>query len=493
MIHNIFLPQKIGDYYLFKKRIVSFSIFKESITALSMTLHARTKTINHVISEPILFDQYESADLAIIGTIKKIIENIGSYDELSVVMNSSYGIFKELTIPLLDEEKIAQIVGFELENFLPFPIANAVFDFIITEQNAATHTSDIFAVAIQKEKIDTCATLFSNAGINVNRFLVDVFNLYDLFLATSTPSEKGRLVVTSDHEKTIALYLEKNKLKKIRILQEAAIHDNDAWWKAITFTFESCTENWIGEKEIIFYGNYSSEIIAKAEVVFSTNLTALPLTYIFEKLTLLGDTTQNNVNITLADLAATLDLPVTDGFNLKQENGLIETTLSAISNYITASVLLVLLYGSFGIHMSLEVQKFSKASEKVKIEIMKDLKSALPSLKATSPAEAIRKAKAEITKEEDIWFSFSSQTRHSFLTYLFNLSTIVDRQTLGLNLKKMTFNRNGIILDGNVKSFDAVEELIKQLKNTHLFTQVPNLQKTEFSMPLTLIDQEEGS
>ena len=92
---------------------------------------------------------------------------------------------------------------------------------------------------------------------------------------------------------------------------------------------------------------------------------------------------------------------------------------------------------------------------------------------------AARVGATEITKEEDIWFSFSSQTRHSFLTYLYDLSTMIDRDTLGLDLKKMTFNKNGITLDGSVRSFDAVEELIKQLKNTNLFTQVPNLQKTE--------------
>ena len=188
-----------------------------------------------------------------------------------------------------------------------------------------------------------------------------------------------------------------------------------------------------------------------------------------------------------------LDLPITTRCNLQPSTKNIDITKTAIGNYITSSLLLLLLYGSFGFYAFFEIKKFSDTSEKIKSTIMKDLKTALPSLKATSAGESIRKAKAEITKEEDIWFSFSSQTRHSFLTYLYDLSTMIDRDTLGLDLKKMTFNKNGITLDGSVRSFDAVEELIKQLKNTNLFTQVPNLQKTEFSMPLTLINQEERS
>ena len=156
-------------------------------------------------------------------------------------------------------------------------------------------------------------------------------------------------------------------------------------------------------------------------------------------------------------------------------------------------ILMVTIYTSFGVHVFFEFKKFSEASETVKTKFLKDIKKALPALKANTLPEALRKAKVEIGKEEDIWYAFSSQTRHSFLTYLFDLSTAIDRETLSLDLKKMTFNKNGITIEGRVLSFDSVEELIKQLKRTNLFTQVPNLQKTDFVLPLTLANEEEQS
>ena len=491
MIRNLFLPQKIGDYYLFKKRVVSFTITQHAIHALCITLHAQTKILNNVLSEPIAYDQYETADLAIITAIKKILIKIGSYNELLIVMDSSYAVFKELTIPLLDEEKISQIIGFELENYLPFPTQNAVFDFIITSQNTEKQTSDIIAVALQKEKVDYYVQLFTEAEIYVDIFCIDAFSIYDLYLTTASTInlEKASLLVITDNEKTTTVYIEGNKLKKIRILQENPSFQNDAWWKALTFTFESCVENWNGEKEIIFYGNYSQEYITKAKLIFSSPCTHISVETIAHKLNLLGITAEQNSLV--ANLAACLDLPITHRFNLKPSTHATETTTKMIRTYSTTIILMVLMYALFGIHAFMQIKKFSNASEIIKTSIMKDLKAALPSLKATSPSEAIRKAKAEITKEEDIWFAFSSQTRHSFLTYLFDLSTTIDREILGLHLKKMTFNKNGITLDGNVRSFDAVEELLKQLRNTNLFTQVPNLQKTEFSLPLTLINQEE--
>ncbi len=499
MIHNIFLPEKINDYYLFKKKIVSFTFSKETVSALCVTLHARTKVINEIITEKILYDNYETADLALLNTIKKIIDAIGSYTEVIVVINSDHAIFKELTIPLLDEEKISQVVKFELQEYLPFSVENAVFDFIITNQNKDTQTSDIFTVALQKEIIDTYTRLFLELEIKVDTFSIDAFDIYGLFLSTNnTIDEKAKLIVSSNEARTIILYLEKNILKKIRVLTESSSlnntdNNNEDWWQNINFTLESCTQNWTGEKEIVFLGTYSSEFIDKATSQLNVPCIYNDIKKIIEKFSIEILKEDDKDVISLANLAASLDLPLTENFNLQITTKSADLSKNVVINYATITTLLIIIYTSLCLDAFFEIKKFKNESEKIKTSIVKDLKAALPSLKSNSASESIRKAKTEIAKEENIWFAFSSQTKHSFLTYLFELSTMIDRETLGLNLKKMTFNKNGIILDGNVRSFDAVEELIKQLKNTNLFVQVPNLQKTEFSMPLTLINQEERS
>ncbi len=499
MIRNIFLPQKINNYYLFKKRVVSFTFSKDSVSALCITLYGHTKTINTVITEKILHDQYETADLALLNAIKKIINSIGSYTELIVVVNSDHAIFKELTIPLLDEEKISQVIKFELENYLPFPIDNALFDFIITNQNKTEQKSDVFTVSLQQDVINKYAQPFIELGIKIDTFCIDAFAVYDLFSIINTViDEKAKLIVVSSELKTVTLYLEKNILKKIRVLDQSfdtnnSQNNNESWWQALKFTFESCSENWTGEKETVLLGNYSSEIINQASSQFINTYIHINTEKIITGLAINQSEGVVTETIPLAGLAASLNLPLTENFNLQKSKNTTDFSKNTIINYATITTLLIIIYGSLSLNAFFEIQKFKNASEQIKKNIIKDLKTALPSLKSNSAAESIRKAKTEITKEENIWFAFSSQTKHSFLTYLLELSTMIDRETLGLNLKKMTFNKNGIILDGNVRSFDAVEELIKQLKNTNLFTQVPNLQKTEFSMPLTFVNQEERS
>ena len=305
MIRNIFFPQKINDYYLFKKKVVSFTLSKQTVSAFCLILNARTKTITHDIHETIAYDQYESPELALTATIKKILSTIGSYNELIVVINSTHAIFKELTIPLIDEEKITQIIGFELENYLPFSINNAVFDFIITQQDIVAKNSTVFTVAIQKEIIDNYAQLFTDAGTKVDVFSIDAFNIYDLFVTTQNNiEEKARLLVVSDNELTTAVYLEGKQLKKIRILEESPEYTNEAWWKTLNFTFESCTENWPKDKELIFYGNYSSEFLSKAKLLFPINCIDISIDSIINTMKIEGLVSEKQNTISLSNLAA---------------------------------------------------------------------------------------------------------------------------------------------------------------------------------------------
>ena len=53
----------------------------------------------------------------------------------------------------------------------------------------------------------------------------------------------------------------------------------------------------------------------------------------------------------------------------------------------------------------------------------------------------------------------------------------------------MVINKDTLLIEGSVRNFPAVEQLELELKDSHLFMHVPDLQKTEFSVPLTLSKQ----
>ena len=179
MIRTLFLPEQIGSYYIFKKRIVCLSIEQKHVSAVCLLYSGKNRELLHSSKEPILFEEHENHELAVADAIKKTLKAVGSYTSLHVMINSSYGIFKELTIPLTDEEKIDQILGFEMEQFIPFPLHEAICDSIIISQDLEKKQSTVFAVAVPKTKIDEYIAIFNNIVMkSLNTMLCQAQRIY---------------------------------------------------------------------------------------------------------------------------------------------------------------------------------------------------------------------------------------------------------------------------------------------------------------------------
>src|SRR5437763_1853237 len=127
MIKDIFLPEKIGSYYLFSKRIVGIDIGKTHIHATSLRLKGTQIIIEQCYEIPIEANQTTNSERVVIA-LKQLQEKIGSFDELYSSLSSTLIIFKELKLPFLQYEKLKMVVPFEVEPLLPFPASDAVID-----------------------------------------------------------------------------------------------------------------------------------------------------------------------------------------------------------------------------------------------------------------------------------------------------------------------------------------------------------------------------
>ena len=101
----------------------------------------------------------------------------------------------------------------------------------------------------------------------------------------------------------------------------------------------------------------------------------------------------------------------------------------------------------------------------------------------------LKNAEEKVSEEEGIWFPFSQQMRVSFLYYLEKLSTAIDSKAIGLKVKRLVITQQEpatITLEGEVKDFDALKILERELKSTGLFVNVPSLQTKTFNAPMIL-------
>src|SRR5579872_4603845 len=108
MIKNIFLPDHIGNYYLFNQRFVGISLDKNSITATQTRAHARSFFITGSYTEQL--DATKAGSERIVAALMLIKEKLSLPAHIQTSLPSSYVVFKELTLPFTSRQKINMVV-----------------------------------------------------------------------------------------------------------------------------------------------------------------------------------------------------------------------------------------------------------------------------------------------------------------------------------------------------------------------------------------------
>jgi type IV pilus assembly protein PilM len=67
-------------------------------------------------------------------------------EPVAVTVSARETLLRELTVPFTDAEQLDKVVSFEAENYLPFPLEEAVLDFLPIAREAASTRLLVFAV-----------------------------------------------------------------------------------------------------------------------------------------------------------------------------------------------------------------------------------------------------------------------------------------------------------------------------------------------------------
>lgn len=220
MIKNIFLPEKIGHKRLIAQRIVGLTIQDEMVT-LALVYAKRSKTIvEDLLFEKLSTDLSQTYAQRASEAIKKIMLHVKNFDQVRVAIPASIVTFKELQVPFDDIEKIRMILDYEIESMLPFPISNAVIDFIITKHNVEQKSSQVLVAAVQNQDLQAELDIYTQAGVEPNCITIDLFATYGLYKQISDYKsiEKGSILVEVGETSTRIAFLQNGELRLTRTM-----------------------------------------------------------------------------------------------------------------------------------------------------------------------------------------------------------------------------------------------------------------------------------
>lgn len=522
MIKNLFFPTRIGRSYIFSQRIVAFEVGVESVRATCVYAHRTLSTIVSCFEEQYLPGSEDS----LIQALLKLKTALGSWEKSIIVLPNNKAAFKQLHLPFYNKTKIKLILPFELESALPYPISEAALDLVITKTGSESENSTVFVATIKQTLLISLVQPFLDVGIIPDKVTLGGIELYGFLhlLNDQKISQNIVIVLDIDTATTDIIVLIQGELQSIRTISRGISpslakldvsslsveqsNEMQLLIKEIRFTIQAIMKNeQISEEisQIILLGAACS---MEGLVGFLSQNLALPVAVIPAHAIVRQESINTDLqsmipNQSIKSLAAALPWSITEFFNIGQALREERDTRQFAAQIITAGTLTGLLLFSFILFSFFSIRKLSNeleaSREEVSQRITKEFSLASQSSKPGTSQKRARPlnqlfdaAQKKLTKNESLWSSFTAN-RYAFLRYLEALSSHINRQELGLELKILKMSRDNqsaedrIMLEGSVKDWDSLRKFETALIDSKLFTAVPRLEETKFSNLILIV------
>ena len=523
MIKNIFIPAFVKSYAVLEQKIVACEVTKFELKATLVTAKGNKRIIENYVTVFIEQNETQTFIERMQNAFTQLKSQIGFFNYFILVLPGWEVIFKDITIPFTDEEKIKKIVPFEVDKLLPFSINQAFVDSIVIHKDASLNSSRILVAACKRELIEEYLTACSGAQIQVDQISVDLFALYGFIKIIPEYAKFSGLYVLLDVDNyaTRLLLLENGELLQMRSIPRGllsdlgvaqaikvddvirhGVHDSavknklDVLMQEYLFTIQAMlTQHQVSQQmpHIFIAGNLTQVpgIQEYMKQYFSTQIDEFFSYKVIQNGTISARDQRGVPAQYEVSLAAALYLEPVVSFNLIR---IIETPreerLSLYQLYVitglTALILITLITSTIINVRSLKNEAYSSEQETIT-----RLKKVFALRNPATLDEAIRASGVELAKEKNIWFALSTENRFSYLTYLQELFARIDREGLGLDLKKLSIKSadgasgdDALLLEGSVRNYDALRKFEESLVESKLFKSVPKLQETSFSINL---------
>lgn len=541
MIAQIFVPEKVGSYFVLPKRIVGFDIGKTSVKATQVYLKGKESLIERFFEVPIAANSSaEEYQERCAHAIKTILAQAEKYDAIYTALSSAQVIFKELKLPFLGYEKIKLIISHEVEPLLPFSSSDAVIDFIVTKEVTQEKSSEVLVAAVQNQYIAQHLALFEMAGVQPELVTVDLVALYGLYKNIPAYAALSGGVVLLEIEPYITrmIYIYDGQLRLIRTLNKGLTEqarsvaqtlsitpeeameqiiryglepDHNAqqinaiknafteFFKDINFTLQSIVTQARPAQSINNIILFGTSALVKGLPQLITELTATK-SEIFHVQSLLHDATKHiktkhtvpQANI--VSLATALPSPITREFNLRQKEFALPETRLLTTNLIVSCALALFILLALLANTFWQIRKLNNELAQSEQEVVTALKERFKKIPddVTNVSDIITAAQNEIKKDEKLWFAFSGAARSQFLKYLLELTTKIDKEKLGLTVERIKISDGSITLKAQVKGYEELKALEKELKDSKLLKNFEPQNDPNFEMRIRLSNTEQG-
>ena len=168
------------------KNVVGLDIGSSSIKAIELKKSKGDIEVAHVGFEPLASDIVVDSMIVDSGSVSSAISKIFTENTIKskLVATSVSGhsvIVKKISIPTMSDGELAEHIGTEAAQHIPFDIADVNIDFQILSDDLSGPQMDVLLVAVKKDKILNYTNVLSLAGKSPAIVDIDAFALQNCY------------------------------------------------------------------------------------------------------------------------------------------------------------------------------------------------------------------------------------------------------------------------------------------------------------------------
>ena len=213
---------------------------------------------------------------AVVRTITELLFQIKGERKIISSLPASSSVVKRLILPFKNERKIRQVIRYEMEPFLPFPLEEAIIDFYIVDDHLPGRTL-VLAFAINKKVVERHRKILNLAGIKPEILDLDSTSLFNIY--ASREDKEITALINLGAGQTIINLISAEKLLFTRSIPKAGDDISQVLAEELGVSFkevEKLKKEGFDKEKLKVIEPVLDEIIKEVEHTFSSFLAFYP-------------------------------------------------------------------------------------------------------------------------------------------------------------------------------------------------------------------------
>jgi len=499
---------------------MAFQVVGLEIGLTEIKLVQIIKKINSI--EIAQFRRYQiSSDEDFPSIIKQILSKYRNRGDLFVVgISSRKAIFRNLSLPFKNINKINKVMKYEVEPYLPYPLEEVIFTSQVNDDKEGEN-SDLFIGAVQKETINFYRQCLNAAGIDPQYIMLDCIALYNLYLhSTSADSKQIITLIDINEERTLLVVVQGEYLLFSRTIlnplkfdlynyDQVAVQGKDFAesgnkakdsknsssddWDRLLGSFKKPIDLLLGKIDFTLYAFSSQQInVSISKIYLTGQITKLKKiseyftqkleieTSLFDPIEALGKVDGGNVSFKKQaslwsvplGLAMEVKKDKKNRFNLRQEEFVYQKKYSQFKGMaFSLLVLFGVAISLLGVNIYYQTNIQQKKLDRINTRIQQVYSKVF--LGASENHNELQQTKKALKVEKEKYRAYKvfSQKSLTHLQILKDLSSQIPKE-IEVEFVNVSIDRNQIKIKGIADSFESVDRLKNSLQKIKKYAQI---------------------